>query len=236
MTETSLQLLLTTAVTIGVVHTLVGVDHTLPFIVIGRARRWSLGKVLSLTALCGLAHVATSVVLGAVGIAAGVALDAMGWLQEVRGSLAAWLLIGFGLAYAAWSAVRAHRKRSHAHAHVHADGTIHTHHHDHTAEHLHPHAGPNMVTAWSLFIVFALGPCEALIPLLMAPAAAQHWSWVVAVTLAFSGATLVTMLGTVAIGYWGLSPLRMGRLAPHANTLAGLAIASSGLAIQLLGI
>ncbi|MDP6946414.1 MAG: hypothetical protein QF464_19860, partial [Myxococcota bacterium] len=118
----------------------------------------------------------------------------------------------------------------------HADGTRHTHAHDHAAEHLHPHAGPNVVTVWSLFIVFALGPCEALIPLLMAPAAAHHWSWVVAVTLAFTGATLITMLATVTIGYLGLSPVRLGRLAPHANTLAGLAIAGSGVAIQALGI
>ena len=124
----------------------------------------------------------------------------------------------------------------HEHPHVHADGTLHTHTHDHTSEHLHVHAGPNVVTVWSLFVVFALGPCEALIPLLMAPAAAHNWSWVVVVTVAFTGATVLTMLGTVALGYVGLSPRRMGRLMPHANTLAGLAIAASGLAIQVLGI
>ncbi|MDP6942943.1 MAG: hypothetical protein QF464_02240, partial [Myxococcota bacterium] len=119
MTDTSLQLLVTTALTIGVVHTLVGVDHTLPFIALGRARRWSLKKVLTVTALCGLAHVATSVVLGGVGIAAGLALDAMGWHQAIRGHLAAWLLIGFGLAYAAWSMVQTTRRREHSHPHVH---------------------------------------------------------------------------------------------------------------------
>jgi ABC-type nickel/cobalt efflux system permease component RcnA len=191
---------------------------------------------LTVTALCGLAHVATSILLGGVGIAAGVALDSMGWIQEFRGQLAAWLLIGFGLAYAAWSLVRTARRRQHSHAHQHADGTRHSHEHDHQAAHLHPHAGPNTVTVWSLFIVFALGPCEALIPLLMAPAAAQHWSWVIVVILAFTGATLVTMLATVALGYLGLNPSRLGRLMPHANTFAGLAIAGSGVAIQALGI
>ena len=77
MTDPALHILLWTALTVGFVHTLVGVDHTLPFIVLGRARRWSLRKTLGVTALCGLGHVATSVALGAVGIAAGVALDAM---------------------------------------------------------------------------------------------------------------------------------------------------------------
>lgn len=236
MTDTSLHILLTTALTIGVVHTLVGVDHTLPFIVLGRARSWSLNKVLTITALCGLGHVATSVLLGGVGIAAGLALDSMGWIQTVRGELAAWLLIAFGLAYAAWSLVRTKRGHTHAHAHTHADGTRHTHDHSHAAEHLHPHAGKSVLTIWSLFIVFALGPCETLIPLLMAPAAAQHWSWVVAVIATFTGATLITMLVTVAIGYVGLSSVSMTRLAPHANTLAGLAISASGVAIQVLGI
>ena len=236
MTEESLPILLWTAVSIGFVHTLVGVDHTLPFIVLGRARQWSLRRTLSVTALCGLAHVATSVILGALGIALGMALDAMGWIQGIRGELAAWMLIGFGLAYAAWSFVSRRRSKVHAHAHVHDDGTVHTHSHDHQAEHLHVHAGPNVVTVWSLFIVFALGPCEALIPLLMAPAAANHWSWVLIVTAAFTFATMATMLGTVALGYLGLNPRRLGRLMPHANTLAGLAIAGSGLAIQVLGI
>ncbi|MGB0590224.1 MAG: hypothetical protein ACPGU1_11135 [Myxococcota bacterium] len=236
MTEDSLYLLLTTAFTIGFVHTLVGVDHTLPFIVLGRARKWSLGKTLSVTALCGIAHVATSVVLGAVGILGGLALESMGWIQEIRGELAAWLLIGFGLAYAAWATMRHLRGKRHEHLHTHADGTMHTHEHDHATEHLHVHAGPNVVTVWSLFIVFALGPCEALIPLLMAPAAAQHWSWVILVTGAFTVATMVTMLGTVALGYVGLSPIRLKRLMPYGNILAGLAIALSGLAIQVLGI
>ncbi len=236
MTEDSLYLLTTTALTIGFVHTLVGVDHTLPFIVLGRSRRWTLARTLGITALCGLAHVATSVVLGAIGIAAGLALESMGWIQEVRGELAAWLLIAFGTAYAAWAFVRHMRGKRHSHAHVHADGTVHTHEHDHASEHIHVHSGPNTVTVWSLFIVFALGPCEALIPLLMAPAAANHWSWVIVVTLAFTGATLLTMLGTVALGYLGLTTVRLERLMPYGNIFAGLAIALSGLAIQLLGI
>ena len=92
------------------------------------------------------------------------------------------------------------------------------------------------MTVWSLFIVFALGPCEALIPLLMAPAAAHHWGWLLIVTGAFTLATLATMMTTVAMGYLGLSPFKLGRLMPYGNVFAGLAIALSGLAIQVLGI
>lgn len=233
--EDSLYVLVTTALTIGFVHTLVGVDHTLPFVVLGRSRGWTLQRTLGITALCGLGHVAASVLLGAVGIVAGLALESLGWIQSVRGEVASWLLIGFGLAYAAYAGINHLRGKAHSHAHTHADGTMHTHAHDHAAEHLHPHAGPNQVTVWSLFIVFALGPCESLIPLLMAPASAQHWGWVVIVTGAFAVATIGTMLVTVALGYLGLSPFRLGRLMPYGNILAGLAIALSGLIIHLHG-
>ena len=235
MTEASLTVLTTTALTIGFVHTLIGVDHTLPFVVLGRSRGWTLKRTLGITALCGLAHVLASVILGSIGIAAGLALESFGWIQGVRGELASWLLVGFGLAYAAYSATKLYRSEPHSHPHAHADGVVHSHEHDHSAEHLHPHAGPNHVTVWSLFIVFALGPCEALIPLLMVPAAAEHWGWVVIVTGAFATATIVTMLVTVALGYLGLSSLKLGRLMPYGNVLAGLAIAISGVVIHLLG-
>jgi hypothetical protein len=44
------------------------------------------------------------------------------------------------------------------------------------------------------------------------------------------------MLLLVTAGYFGLALPVFKRLEGHANTLAGLAIAASGLAIQLFGI
>src|SRR5690606_14515834 len=122
--------LLGTAATVGCLHTLVGVDHTLPFVVLARANRWHLAKLWSVTAGCGLLHVLSSVVIGAVGIGLGVALERLAWIEELRGNLAAWMLIGFGAAYAVWGLVRAKRGRRHNHAHVHEDGTVHHHEHN----------------------------------------------------------------------------------------------------------
>ena len=64
-----------TAASIGFVHTVTGPDHYLPFIAIGRARRWSLTRTLSITALCGVGHVLGSVALGSLGIGLGLALS-----------------------------------------------------------------------------------------------------------------------------------------------------------------
>src|SRR5690606_10994875 len=95
-------ILMGTAATLGVTHTAVGVDHTLPFVMLGRARRWSLTRTLALTAGCGLAHVLSSVVIGIVGFwLLGYTLENIEAIEATRGQWATWLLISFGVVYAA---------------------------------------------------------------------------------------------------------------------------------------
>ena len=55
-----------TAATVGLVHTVMGVDHSLPFVVLARAQRWSLRKLLLVTAACGAAHILSSVLIGTI--------------------------------------------------------------------------------------------------------------------------------------------------------------------------
>jgi sulfite exporter TauE/SafE len=229
-----LGILVASAVSIGFIHTLIGLDHTLPFVVLGRAQRWSYRKTMAITALCGLGHVLSSVALGVFGIGLGVAIGHLNWIEATRGSIAAWFLIVFGLAYAGWSLARG--RRGHRHVHVHGQGLVHAHHHD-VEEHAHSGGlSPAALTAWSLFIIFILGPCEPLIPLLMVPAF-ELGAWAaVPVTLAFSLTTIGTMTMLVTAGFFGLALPAWKRLEGHANTLAGLAIAASGLAIKLFGI
>jgi sulfite exporter TauE/SafE len=228
-----LGILIASAVSIGFVHTLIGIDHTLPFVVLGRAQGWSFGKTLGITALCGLGHVASSVLLGVFGIGLGVALGKLEWVEATRGSFAAWFLIAFGLAYAGWSLAR--KRRGQRHVHAHDGGVVHAHG-EPRADHRPGAMTPRALTAWSLFVIFVLGPCEPLIPLLMVPAFDLGAWAAVPVTVAFAVTTIATMLAIVTTGYFGLSLPVFRRLEGHANTLAGLAIAASGLAIQLFGI
>jgi len=236
----TLNVLLGTAVAIAAGHTAIGVDHTLPFIALGRANMWSLRKVLAVTTLCGIGHVLSSVVLGAVGIGLGAALERMLSIETLRGSWAAWMLIGFGGLFVVRGLFNAVRRTPHVHEHAHIDGTTHSHGHDHLqAAHLHPHAaaaGKSPTAVWSLFIIFAFGPCEPLIPLVMAPAALHRWSWGALVTLVFGAVTIAVMLALVTVGHLGLSRVRLGMFERHAELLAGLAIAASGVAIQAFGL
>ena len=227
-----------TAASLGFIHTVIGPDHYLPFIVMSRARGWSLPKTLFISFLCGLGHVLSSVVLGFLGIGLGIALTKLEGVESVRGSLAAWLLIGFGLAYFVWGLRRALKSRPHAHAHEHAEGGEHDHSHTHVSGHCHVHAAKAKanITPWVLFTIFIFGPCEPLIPLVMFPAARHSLSGVVLVTAAFGLATIATMLAIISLSSWGMSFVRLGRLERYSHALAGAMIFVSGLAVQFLGL
>jgi len=229
-----LPLLLGTAATIGAVHTVLGPDHYLPFIALSKARGWSLRKTLWVTGLCGVGHVAGSVVLGLVGITVGIGVRALELIESQRGEIAAWLLIAFGLAYTSWGVVRALRNKPHTHVHVHANGVAHAHEHTHQSDHVHVHgADGRSVTPWVLFIIFVFGPCEPLIPLLMYPAATLD-SWAVALVAGVFGAvTIATMTGVVLVSSLGLARISPDRLGRASHALAGATILICGVAVLM---
>ena len=223
--------LLWAAASLAVVHTLLGIDHSLPLAALGRARGWALGRTLLVTGVCGAGHVASSVVLGAAGVGLGVATDSLLRIESARGELAAALLLGFGLAYTAW-ALRPRRCRpGSAGAPAQATGN-----------------GPvadggrgdiRGVTAWALFVVFVLGPCEPLIPLMVVPGLAGDWLTAAAVAAVFGLLTVGVMLATVAAAWHGIGrlggPGRAGR-DRLAHAAAGLVVTASGAAVLWLGL
>jgi nickel/cobalt exporter len=204
-----------TAAVIGLGHTLAGPDHYLPFIVIGKAKKWSLSKTLWITFLCGLGHVAGSIVFGLLGATLGIALRELEIFEAWRGNLAAQALIIFGFTYAVWGIHRAVRNKPHNHRHE---------------------IGSGKFTPWVLFTLFILGPCEPLIPLIMYPAAADSMAGVLLVSGVFALVTIGTMLTVVLVSAWGFRFVNLGPIERFSHALAGAAICLSGLSIQLLGL
>lgn len=252
-----LTLLLMTAASIGFVHTLLGPDHYLPFVALSKARGWSMARTSAITAACGVGHVLSSILIGALGIAAGTAVEKLVHIESWRGDIAAWMLFGFGLAYMAWGIKRALRGETHSHVHVHADGTRHAHDHDHRlAPHVHPHVAVEpglgaarftqakparaaaLATPWTLFIIFVFGPCEPLIPVLMYPAAHANWFAVISVCVAFALATLATMLGVVLLLRRGLDALgtHAHGMERWSHAIAGVTLSACAAAIIFLGL
>ena len=228
-----------TAATLGFVHTLIGPDHYIPFIAMSRARHWSLSKTLLISSLAGLGHVLSSVILGFIGLALGIAVAKLEGAESVRGGFAAWLLIGFGFAYFVWGLRRAIRNKPHTHRHLHGDGDRSRSRARHASEHAHVHDAPRgqaNITPWILFTIFVFGPCEPLIPLVMYPAAKHDFGGVLFVAAAFGLTTILTMLTIIAVSSYGLSFVRFGRYERYAHALAGAMIFVSGLGVRLLGL
>lgn len=227
-----------TAASIGLFHTLLGPDHYLPFIVMARARKWSLARTTCITVLCGTGHVLSSVVLGIIGIALGISINKLGAVESFRGGIAVWVLIAFGAGYFVWGVFLSRRNRPHKHWHAHGDTSMPIHKHKHSKDQLHVHKGEKTknLTPWILFTIFVFGPCEPLIPLLIYPAARSSTFGLALVTGVFGVVTIATMLSIVILLSLGANLLPMGRLERYTHALAGAIICFCGIAIRFLGL
>lgn len=233
-----LSILAITALSVGFFHTLLGPDHYIPFIAMAKAGKWSMRKTIIVTALSGLGHVVGSIVLGLLGVGIGVALNILEEIESIRGDLASWLLISFGLVYMIWGIKKAVKNKKHTHVHIHEDGMIHKHEHRHQNEHSHVHEkeSKSNLTPWILFTIFVFGPCEALIPILMYPAANIGINGLIIVTLIFAVTTILTMLTIVIVSIYGINFLPINRFEKYSHALAGAIIFMSGLSVQFLGL
>jgi sulfite exporter TauE/SafE len=235
MTEANI--LIVTAASIAFLHTVLGPDHYLVFTALGKARNWSLPRTLAVTFYCGLGHVMSSVLLGGIGILLGAELGRLVAIEGMRGNLAGYALLAFGLVYTVWGIRRAVRNRAHSHVHAHGE-VVHSHEHDHHGDHVHVHDRPERasIAPWALFVVFVLGPCEALIPLFMYPAAQNSAGLVVTVAVVFGTVTLLTMLLGVVVTTLGIDRLRLPSPGRYAHAVAGASILLCGTAISFLGL
>ena len=234
---TSISILLIAAASAGFIHTLLGPDHYVPFIILSKARQWSLKKTLFTTIYCGLGHVASSIIIGFAGIALGYGISQIEGVESIRGSLSGWAFFVFGFAYMAWGIFKAVKNKPHTHVHLHEDNPPHAHEHTHHTEHVHVHSKKSKtLTPWVLFIIFVLGPCEILIPLVMVPAANHDTNGIIAISLLFSVVTVLTMCAAVTIGYYGLKILPTVKIDRFMHAIAGATICLSGFAILFLGL
>lgn len=228
--------LMSTAVFIGLFHTFIGVDHYIPFVVLSKANAWSLRKTMWIVLVCGIGHVLSSAVFGYFGILLSQSVTYLVDIESIRGSLATYFMIGFGLVYTLWALRDIYLHKPHKHM-VDGHEIMHDHHTiESTETHIDEKPKSNQNVIWGLFILFVLGPCEPLIPLLMYPAATENTGALIGVTLAFSFCTISMMLLLTWIGIKGLSIIKVNFLDKYSHALAGSAITICGLMILTLGI
>ncbi|MBU8891687.1 MAG: sulfite exporter TauE/SafE family protein [Bacteroidales bacterium] len=227
-----------TAASIGFFHTLLGPDHYIPFIVMSRARKWSMWKTNLITFICGIGHVASSILIGFIGVLLGIAVNKLTPIEATRGSVAAWLMIAFGLVYFIWGLRKAYKQKEHSHEHAHANGKVHIHKHSHFKEHSHVHEKKSIkeLTPWVLFTIFIFGPCEPFIPVLLYPAAQNNVLDIIMVTVIFSTATVGTMMLVVTTSLYGFKFLPKLNMERYMHAIAGATIFLCGISIEFLGL
>jgi nickel/cobalt exporter len=225
--------LLTTAVAVALLHTLIP-DHWLPFVLIGRARDWSVIYTAKISIFSSLIHVVFSVAIGLLTLV--ISRTAAIVIGESLELASASLLVLFGIVYAVW----AWRKGGHFHpggCKVHLsdeqegcagdEGDAHP-------EHLHYHADDGLISGgsrrgayWLAFIIGA-NPCILLLPIL-ASAAPEGVRMLGLVILAYSVPMVVMMVGLSVLGVVATRRFRLPLAARHME-------AASGVLIALLGI
>ncbi len=184
--------------------------HWLPFVLVGRAQGWSAGMTMAAVVAAGLAHVATTAVVGGLIALAGLALE--GWVSGLLPWLSAALLFAFGLFYL----VRATIRRP-----VLAGGPdVQT-----------PEPRVSDRTAFlGLVALLAVSPGEVMLPFYLS-SADQGAAALTALTAAFALGTVLGMGLFTAIARAGASILRLERWARFEGAILGLALIGVGLLV-----
>lgn len=245
---TELQLLLITAAFLGFFHTITGPDHYVPFIALSKARKWSQAQTMWITFISGVGHVMGSVILGIIGIALGVSLSKLEFIEAQRGNLVSWMLLAFGIFYTIYGLYKFIKKGWHFHLpdfmiprRIRRYQQITMHHSKTETDSSHQSIGVQQesekvnITPWILFLIFVFGPCEVLIPLLIFPASELSTLGIASVSIVFGVATVVTMLFVVFLGYKGTSVIKTKNGDRYFHLIAGLAILFSGIGMQYFG-
>lgn len=186
--------------------------HWLPFVLVGRAQRWTTARVLGAVTVAGLAHIVTTAAVGGVIVAAGLAMDP--WLAGQLPNLAAILLFGFGAFYLSRALIRRP---------VPAGGP--------PLELAEPGVS-NAAAFWGLVAMMAVSPGEVLLPIYLSQASAGL-AVLAGLTLVFAAGTVAGMAGFTLLARAGWSILRLERWARYEGAVLGLALIVIGLLVLL---
>ena len=228
---------LTAASATAALHALIP-DHWLPFVLMGRARRWGVAKTLALASASGVLHVVLAVMLGLLTYALGrggaeALAHRVGESLEVLSS-AGLALFGFIYGAASWQ-----RERKHHPAHAHDPHGTHSdadesHHHGHLLERWFT----GRLTGLTLVVVIGVSPCALAFPILLASAASLGFSGVLLVSAGFGLATTATTLAITLVGCLSARRLDFPFITRYGDLISGALIGLVGTAVcagEILG-
>jgi len=222
----------TTASAIAALHALIP-DHWLPFVLLGRTRKWSVAKTLALSSAGGLVHVFLAASLGWVTytLGAGKAEALVNRIGGTIGILSSGGLALFGVIYGAASW---YRERRH-----HPPGSVSVpepdrsvsppHHHGHLLERWFT----GDLTGLSLVLIIGVSPCALAFPILLAGAAALGVSGVLLVAMGFGVSTMITTLAVTLFALLSVRRLDFPFLTRYGDLISGILIGGVGTVLCL---
>jgi nickel/cobalt transporter (NicO) family protein len=237
MNDTALATVAATGFAVAFLHAMIP-THWLPFVLVGRARRWTAGRTLAVALAAGLGHVLLTSVLG-LGIAwFGFQLD------ETLGHIFPWIAGGLLLllgAYYAWRQFRGegichHHPPGSAHAPSEACG------HEHGQTHWEVEMRDSRLLApgtgdWAaitgLFVMLTFSPCEAFLPVYLS-GVQFGWRGFVVLSLILAVATLVGMALFTWLTLLGFDRLKVQRLERRESGLLAVLFVVLGLIVLFL--
>lgn len=182
--------------------------HWLPFVLVGRAQKWSTGRTLGVTLLAGLGHVGLTIALGLALVMAGLAL------QPALGDLFHWIVGGLMVAVGLFYVARGR--------------------HNHAV----PEAGrrayaSDRAAIIALVTLLTLSPCEAFLPYYLA--GMEHgWQAFVLLSAVLMAATAAGMLIFTSLSLAGFKRLGLQWVERYEETILGVALILVGLAVAFL--
>ena len=181
--------------------------HWLPFVLVGRAQKWSTRMTLAVTVLAGLGHVGLTSLLGLVLMLAGRAV------QPHLGPYFEWAIGGLMAAIGLFYLLRGR----HNHALPQGGGR---------------RPVSDRAAIFSLVALLTLSPCEAFLPYYLA-GMAHGWAGFALLSLVLLTATSAGMLLFTGLSLAGVNRLNLQWLERHEQTILGVALILIGLAVAL---
>lgn len=179
--------------------------HWLPFVLVGRAQKWSTGRTLGVTLLAGVGHVGLTIALGLGLVVAGLALEPRlgGLFHWIVGGL----MVAAGLFYMA--------RGRHNHAAPEAVGRRYA---------------SDRAAIVALVTLLTLSPCEAFLPYYLA--GMQHgWQAFLVLSAVLLAATSAGMLIFTGLSLAGFKRLGLRWVERYEETILGGALVAVGLAV-----
>jgi nickel/cobalt exporter len=223
--------LLAAAAGVAVGHAILP-DHWVPLAVLGRTRTYPMRRVARLSVLAGIAHVAFSLLLGAVVIVIGLQFRTL--VEHAQDAIVGGVLVATGVLFAGFELTGHGQGHSHdhdagydghGHANDHDRGPGSTPGHDQTDHPGHDGAHDHVPGLASVMVPFgaAASPDLTILPVFLA-ATTVGVATSIGALLIFAGVTIATILGLTLVAAFGSYQIRGRWLERWGNLLTAVTL------------